>query len=135
MAPEFKRSHAALALEGLAEGELVAEAEPGGDLLDREVAEAEQPRGLEQHAVKDELLGRLSRELREHARERPRRDAELGGVVAGLVARRQVALEQLLELLVEQEVRPARTALLELALAPALGPQERRGQQVPAELR
>ena len=55
--------------------------------------------------------------------------------MAGLVADRQVALEQLLELLVELDIRPARPSLLELPLAPALGPQERGGQQVPAELR
>ena len=56
MAPVVERSHAALALERLAERELVVEAEPGRDLLDRQVAEAQQPHGLEQHAVEDELL-------------------------------------------------------------------------------
>jgi hypothetical protein len=59
--------HPALALERLAEGELVAEAEPGGDLLDREVREAQEPHRLEDHAVEDELLRRLPAELGEHA--------------------------------------------------------------------
>src|SRR5215208_2663906 len=67
---EVERRLAAPALEGLAERELVAEAEPPGDLLDRQVAEAQQARGLEQHAVEDQLLGGLAGELREDARQR-----------------------------------------------------------------
>jgi hypothetical protein len=55
--------------------------------------------------------------------------------VARPVADREVPLEQLLELLVELKVRPACSTLLELSLAPALGPQEHRGEEVPPELR
>src|SRR5215212_1800305 len=119
---ELERRLAASAPEGLAERELVAEAEPRGNLLERQVAEAQQTRGLEQHAVEDQLLGGLAGELREDARQRAGRHAQLGRVMARLVARREVALQQLQELAVKLDVRAGGAAVLQLRLAPALRP-------------
>ena len=64
------RRLAVAALEGAREVERVVEADPAGDLADREVGEAQQPRGLEHHAVEDQLLGRAAGDLAERAAER-----------------------------------------------------------------
>ena len=56
-----RRRLAVVALERAREVQLVVEAGAEGDLADRQVAEAQQPRGLEHHAVGDQLLGRRGR--------------------------------------------------------------------------
>src|SRR4029079_18593489 len=84
---KVERRLPSLALEGLRERELVREAEPGGDLLDGEVAEPQEARGLEDHPVHDQLLRRAAGEPREQARQRPGGGAQLVRVVGGVVAR------------------------------------------------
>ena len=61
------RRHAVVPLEGAAEVELVIEARAERDLAHRQVGEAQQPRGLEHHAVGDQLLGRAAGDVAQRA--------------------------------------------------------------------
>jgi len=61
------RRHTVVALERAAEVELVLEARAEGDLADAQVAEAQQTRGLEHHAIGDQLLGRAPGDVAEGA--------------------------------------------------------------------
>ena len=52
------------ALEGAREVERIVVADAVGDLADGEVGEAQQARGLEHHAVEDEVLGGAAGDVR-----------------------------------------------------------------------
>ena len=65
-----------------------------GDLADREIGEAQQPRRLEHHALGDQVLGRAAGDVRQRARQGAAADAERIGVVRGVVVAREVLLER-----------------------------------------
>ena len=125
------RRLARVALERAREVERVGEAGAVGDLADGQVGEAQQPGGLEHHAVGDELLRRAAGDLAERARERGGRDAERVGVVARVVVAGEVGLEQPREAALELDVGVAGLARLAARrVVPALDPQQQHGDQV-----
>ena len=71
------RAVAEVALEGAGEVGLVVVPDAVRDLPDGEVGEAEQPRGLEHHAVEDQLLRRAAGEPLERLGERRPRHGEI----------------------------------------------------------
>jgi hypothetical protein len=105
------------------------------DLLDGQVGEAQEPRGLEHDPVGDELLRRAPRDVGERPRQGGGRDGERGGVVRGVVVAAEVGLEALGEALVDVDLGVVGvTALGARVLVPALDPQEQDRQQMALQL-